>query len=152
MKSMLYVSVCLPWRVPLEPGRSLWPNLVNIPPSTYYDSYLGLSDSLLASELDVIAHVFSNHLVIISGSKVSKRQLVDSFPNAIDVSEATIWPGGGILAYYQLLTPGLLTTLLVVFLVLVPVVLMGITALANIQSPLRIGASKGYNAEERKNQ
>lgn len=59
---------------------------------------------------------------------------------------------GGILKRYQLLTPGLIISLLVAFFVLVPVVLMGVYALASIQSPVRLDAPKGFNAAEKKTQ
>ena len=61
-------------------------------------------------------------------------------------------PSGGILARYQLLTPGLILALAVGFFVLVPIALMGISALAGIQSPLQGEAPKGYIASEKKNQ
>lgn len=59
---------------------------------------------------------------------------------------------GGILKRYQLLTPGIITTLLVAFFVLVPIVLFGFKALASIQSPLRVEAPKGYSAQDKKSQ
>jgi hypothetical protein len=58
-------------------------------------------------------------------------------------------PEGGILARYQLFTPSLITALLVVFLVLVPIVLFSVSALASIQSPLRVQLPKGYSADEK---
>ncbi|KAF9030666.1 hypothetical protein BDP27DRAFT_1375251 [Rhodocollybia butyracea] len=63
-------------------------------------------------------------------------------------------PKSGILHRYQLLTPGLIMVLLIVLFVFVPVLYFGISALASIQSPLRLDAvpPKGYNANERKNQ
>jgi hypothetical protein len=51
-----------------------------------------------------------------------------------------------------LLTPALITSLLLVFFIIVPVVLFGVSALASIQSPLRIQPPKGYSADEKKNQ
>jgi hypothetical protein len=51
-----------------------------------------------------------------------------------------------------LLSPALITGLLLVFFVLVPIVLFGVSALASIQSPLRVQPPKGYSADEKKNQ
>ncbi|TFY79182.1 hypothetical protein EWM64_g4834 [Hericium alpestre] len=59
---------------------------------------------------------------------------------------------GGILKRYQLLTPALITALLIAFFVLVPIVFFGVSALASIQSPLRIEAPKGFSSQEKKNQ
>jgi hypothetical protein len=36
--------------------------------------------------------------------------------------------------------------------VLIPIVLFGISALASIQSPLRVQPPKGFSADEKKNQ
>jgi hypothetical protein len=58
----------------------------------------------------------------------------------------------GILARYQLLTPGLILSLLVTLFVFVPLVLFGISALSSIQPPLRMEAPKGYSALDKKNQ
>jgi large-conductance mechanosensitive channel len=49
------------------------------------------------------------------------------------------------------LTPGLIVTLLVSFFIIGPVVFLGISALASIQSPLRLDLPKGYNAQTKKN-
>ena len=57
---------------------------------------------------------------------------------------------GSILQRYQLLTPALILTLLLVFFVMIPLLVLGLTALASIQSPLRTEAPKGYGAHERK--
>lgn len=72
-------------------------------------------------------------------------------PSAAAPSKAAS-PEGGILKRYQLLTPGLIISLLVAFFVLVPVIFVGISALASIQSPVRLDAPKGFNAAEKKNQ
>lgn len=61
-------------------------------------------------------------------------------------------PEGGILKRYQLLTPGLITVLLIVFFILVPVVMVGMQALASIQTPIRVDLPKNFNSQERKNQ
>lgn len=60
--------------------------------------------------------------------------------------------GGGILKRYQLLTPGLILALLVVFFMLVPIIMLGVNVLASIQSPLRVEAPRSFNAKDKKNQ
>lgn len=70
-------------------------------------------------------------------------ELTDSFaPNTL--------PSGGILKRYQLLTPALISSLLIVLFVLLPIIMLGITALASIQSPLKVEAPKSYSAREKK--
>ncbi|KAH9963334.1 hypothetical protein BC827DRAFT_1194963 [Russula dissimulans] len=97
-------------------------------------------EARLATELDKLARAYPRHLVILAGSP---RQDAPPSPSP---------PAGGILTRYQLLTPVLITGLLVVFFVLVPVILFGISALASIQSPLRVQPPKGFSADEKKNQ
>jgi hypothetical protein len=59
----------------------------------------------------------------------------------------------GILARYQLLTAPLITSLLIVFFVVVPAVMLGINALASIQAPrMEAPGAKGFNADAKKNQ
>ncbi|KAJ7721455.1 hypothetical protein B0H16DRAFT_1790638, partial [Mycena metata] len=107
-------------------------------------------DALLATELATLTATFPNHLIIYTGSSApsfAKR--------AAPITGSIIRNGtdtGGILARYQLLTPGIITTLLVTFFVLVPVLMVGIQALASIQSPLRNEIPKNFNAAEKKNQ
>ncbi|KAH9483027.1 hypothetical protein JR316_0005127 [Psilocybe cubensis] len=119
-------------------------------------------ESLLGDELSSITSSFPNHLIIFTGSPLgshSKRQVPDrpildlssdSFSSFAPTN--TTLPTGGVLKRYQLLTPGLITALLIAFFVLVPVVMMGMKALASIQNPIRVDVSKSYNAQERKNQ
>lgn len=102
------------------------------------------SEVRLASELERIERAFPRHLVVLAGS----RRQDDSAPEPAP-SPA---PTGGILARYQLLTPALISGLLLAFFVLVPIVLFGVSALASIQSPLHVQAPKGYSADEKKNQ
>ena len=101
------------------------------------------SEVRLASELERIERAFPRHLVVFAGS----RRQDDSAPEP-----APSPPAGGILARYQLLTPALISGLLLAFFVLIPIVLFGVSALASIQSPLRVNAPKGYSADEKKNQ
>jgi hypothetical protein len=102
-----------------------------------------LPEACLASELEKIERAYPCHLIILAGSLRQDNLAPALLPSA---------PTGGILARYQLLPPTLITGLLLAFFVLVPVVLFGISALASIQSPLRIQAPKGYSADENKNQ
>jgi len=95
----------------------------------------------LANELETIGRAYPRHLVILAGSR---RQ--------DDPAPAPSPPAGGILARYQLLTPALITGLLLVIFLLVPIVLFGVSALASIQSPLRVQPPKGFSADEKKNQ
>jgi hypothetical protein len=97
-----------------------------------------------------LASTFPNHLIIYTGSSspsFAKRAapIIGSIRNGTAST-------GGILAHYQLLTPGLITTLLVTLFVLVPIVMVGIQSLASIQSPLRNEIPKSFNAVEKKNQ
>lgn len=125
-----------------------------------------LSERLLSIELDRIAGLASNYLVIYAGSHIplERRQLpslseFDSPPdtmvgssNVSAAATAARSTQGGILHNYQLLTPALITSLLVAFFILVPIVMLGISALASIQSTLRSEAPMDYSAQEKKTQ
>jgi hypothetical protein len=137
---------------------------VSMPPvegsAKYRKAMMVEHESLLSSELDKLAALTANHLVVYSGSHIplERRQVpslseFDSPPEAGGLYNATLAsPEGGILKNYQLLTSGLITSLFVVFFILIPVVMLGINALASIQSPLRSEAPKGYSAQEKKTQ
>ncbi|KAI0643613.1 hypothetical protein C8Q79DRAFT_1002246 [Trametes meyenii] len=113
-------------------------------------------ESWLSQELSKIEAVFSNYLVIYSGSPGSllhARQSTESsstFKQAAALADAS--PSGGILKRYQLLTPGLILALLVTLFVLLPIIFVGVSALSSIQSPLTNDIPKGFSAEEKKNQ
>ncbi|KAI6046532.1 hypothetical protein EDC04DRAFT_1480000 [Pisolithus marmoratus] len=119
-------------------------------------------EQLIAGALEKLAVLSPNHLVIYSGSPLpaQKRQLPEFDPD-FDTSSEDVDPlfhanavaapaDGSILQRYQLLTPPLIISLLVVFVILIPILVLGITALASIQSPLRSEASSGYSAHEKK--
>ena len=94
--------------------------------------------------------------MVYTSSSPAPALVARQFPSAPDprphiVANETL-PAGGILARYQLLTPGLITALLISFFLLVPAVMMGVSALASIRSPLQMGAPKSFGAQERKNQ
>jgi hypothetical protein len=101
-------------------------------------------EARLAIELEKFERAFPRHLVIFAGSR---RQDASAPPTPAPSS-----PVGGILARYQLLTPALITGLLLAFFVLVPIILFGVSALASIESPLRVQPPKGFSADEKKNQ
>lgn len=116
---------------------------------------------MLADELSLLATTFPDHLVVYTGSPLPshyKRQHPDDPErpvldfDAAPLAANTTLPTGGILKRFQLLTPGLITALLVTFFVLVPVTMLGLNALASIQNPSRMDTSKTFNAQERKNQ
>lgn len=103
-------------------------------------------EARLATELEKIERAYPRHLVLLAGS----RRQDDGSPLPAPPSRSS--PTGGILARYQLLTPALITGLLLAFFILVPIVLFGVSALASIQSPLHVQPPKGYSADEKKNQ
>ncbi|KAH9978218.1 hypothetical protein BGW80DRAFT_1435790 [Lactifluus volemus] len=102
-------------------------------------------EARLAIELEKFERAFPRHLVIFAGS----RRQDDSAPPPTSAPSS---PAGGILARYQLLTPALIVGLLLAFFVLIPIILFGISALASIESPLRVQPPKGFSADEKKNQ
>jgi len=117
------------------------------------------AESHLSSELDTIATIFPKHLVIFTGSPshISVRQTLPEFdsppPSVLGstfTGNSTVLQEGGILKRYQILTPGLITTLLIALFVIVPVIMLGISALASIQSPLSSEVPKGFDAQEKK--
>jgi hypothetical protein len=117
------------------------------------------AESRLSNDLDIIASIFPKHLVIFAGSPshISTRQAPSDLDSAQSLDSTfagntTVRQEGGILKRYQILTPGLITTLLVTLFVFVPVIMLGISALANIQSPLSSDVPKGFDAQEKKHQ
>ena len=124
-----------------------------------------ISEPILGDELSTLASTFPNHLMIYTGSLLpslmTKRQAPDTPDRPVlDLSSSdpafapsnTSLPTGGILKKYQLLTPVLITSLLVTFFVLLPVVFLGLNALASIQTPVRSDIGKSFNAQDKKNQ
>ena len=117
-----------------------------------------LIESHLSNEIEAIASLFPKHLVIFTGTvpHLSARQepsTLDSPPSSLLFApNSTILQEGGILKRYQILTPALITTLVITFFVLVPIIMLGVQALASIQSPLSSEVPKGFNAQEKKTQ
>jgi hypothetical protein len=119
-------------------------------------------ESKLASDLDKIGKAFTKHIVIYAGWQpwLQRRQDPELERPALEFAAASsaaylskVVPSeGGILKRYQLLTPGLIVSLFVALFVLLPVIFIGISSLASIQSPVRLDAPKGFNAAEKKNQ
>ncbi|TFK83193.1 hypothetical protein K466DRAFT_498943 [Polyporus arcularius HHB13444] len=134
------VSISLP---PLEDGET----------GSSRKSAMASHESWLSSELAKIEEVFSNCLVIYSGSPgVSLHARQSSSSSTFDSVQADASPKGGILKRYQLLTPGLILVLLVVLFILIPIIFVGVSALSSIQSPLSNEIPKGFSAEEKKTQ
>jgi len=118
--------------------------------------------STLSKDLRSLDGALSSYVVIIAGTVVmlpTKRDVdVDvqrpspffiprvpspaSIHNRLAADNSTL-PAGGILKRYQILTPGLLLTLIVTLLILFPIVFVGISALSSIKSPQRMEAPKG---------
>ena len=138
--------------------------MVRVPPSSVHLLSLILfqyPEQLLSNEPDRLAELASNHLVIYAGSHIllERRQLSslsefdlppDTAAPSLPSATAVASPKGGILHNYQLLMPALITSLLVVFFILVPIVMIGINVPASMQS--RFKAPKDYNAQEKKMQ
>ncbi|KAJ7599119.1 hypothetical protein C8J56DRAFT_915890 [Mycena floridula] len=135
-----YATVNLPLGTAYTTGKSV---LISMPVVSNSDD-LEEYDALLESSLSTLP---LDHLVVYAGSEpvVVKR----------DLGLAALAPRkqGGILHRYQLLTPGIILTLLVFLFLLLPIVIFGIRTLASIQSPLIRGeVPKGYSAADKKNQ
>jgi len=116
-------------------------------------------ESLLSGFVAQLSSKFPDLLFIYTGQPSSahlgKRQSPGSpsvnRPVLSLISSNSALPEGGILKRYQLLTPGVITALLVSFFIL-GVIMVGLRALASIQSPVRVEAPKDYSATTKKNQ
>ncbi|KIY45159.1 hypothetical protein FISHEDRAFT_76836 [Fistulina hepatica ATCC 64428] len=114
-------------------------------------------DGLLEDALSKIENALPNYLIIYTASTpshtFSRRQEVwPALDLAARAPANTTLASGGILKRYQLLTPALIISLLVSLLVLLPIIMFGIQALASIQSPVRLDAPKGFSDQQKKNQ
>jgi len=121
-------------------------------------------DTQLSEQLTHVEAAFPSHLVIVTGSPRSsfsnvKREVTDpqrtlpsSFASSIapTATQKHSAPKGGILHRYQLLTPALITSVIIAFGLLVPLMLLAVNALASIKSPIRSDGVK--QAQEKKNQ
>jgi len=123
-------------------------------------------EAQLSNDISNFASVFPSHLVIYLGSRpFTKRQAITTHTDPdsptrpvissgsdIPVGFApvnTTLPEGNLFQRYRFFTPGLITALLIVFGLLVPVLMVGIYALASIQSPLRMDAPKGPSLDKK---
>ncbi|ELU39809.1 vacuolar ATP synthase subunit s1 (ATP6S1) domain-containing protein [Rhizoctonia solani AG-1 IA] len=133
----------------------------DLPEST--EKFWSSDDETLEQNLDQIISQFNSYAIFLSGTSslvstlVTKRQQPNSLsrpnfvnqPHTITTFANATLPTGGILARYQLLTPGLLTALIIAFGLLIPLLMVGINALAGIQSPLRTESPKGPSLEKK---
>ncbi|KAF9643308.1 hypothetical protein BDM02DRAFT_3224734 [Thelephora ganbajun] len=113
------------------------------------------SPATFANVMEKLASAFPDHLIIYSSdsSRFVKRQLEETpDPSSFFTAPNHMVADGGILKRYQLLTPGLILTLIVVFFVLVPIIVLSVNALASIQSPLRAEAPRSFSVKDKKNQ
>lgn len=101
-----------------------------------------------------VTSAFPDHLIVYSSdsSRFTRRQLEEVDLSSLFSAPSDAVADGGILKRYQLLTPGLILTLIVVFFVFVPIIVIGVNALAGIQSPIRVEAPRSFSARDRKNQ
>lgn len=113
-----------------------------------YTEYIHLSESQLEKTIKEQTSSSLPHLVIYT-STVSARmesgfeggENVHSLPIHDDVAETAInstLPSGSLLQRYQFFTPGVLIGLFIGFVILLPLVLFGIYAVASIQTPSRM--------------
>ncbi|KAL9712417.1 hypothetical protein Ac2012v2_003655 [Leucoagaricus gongylophorus] len=121
-------------------------------------------ESVLKAELAAISSVFPSHFIIYSSSGLSNFQ-VRQAPDAMSRPVIGVTSNNSSLRQPEpanppvhdpttsvIFTTGLITSLLIVFFILLPVLIVGVSALAGIQTPTRMEAPKGFNAVEKKNQ
>jgi len=121
--------------------RVIYAQFPSLPDGLAWERKQALSDqegtlsSLIASVSPNSLFVFTGSAVLpFMGSELRKRQVDSTTPFAAAPSNSTTT--GGILARYQLLTPGLILTLAAAFFIALPIVLVGVSALSQIQSPV----------------
>lgn len=82
-------------------------------------------------------------------SDSSNKETISTI-NQHSASNNTTYRGTGILAHYQLLTPGLLTALIITFGIFIPLLFFGISALASIRAPVWIDpGNKGVSTDKK---
>lgn len=91
-----------------------------------------------------------NNLIIYSDWQQSSHIPVSNLASRQDPKPKK--SAGGILKRYQLLSPGLILSLFLAFFVLLPIVMVGIQALASIQSPVRLDGKIMAEYKQKKNQ
>lgn len=161
---MLCVLICHISKGVQSTERKQWQSMVRHLTAVWVRLLSRTAEFRLSSDLEIIASLFPKHLVIFTGlpSHLSARQvstasesnstLSISVPNIALAPNSTVLEDGGILKRYQILTPALITTLLITFFILVPIIMFGVSALASIQSPLSSEVPKGFDAQEKKAQ
>lgn len=113
--------------------------------------FLYLLDASLSRYVSATEDTYSKYLILYVGSlptSLNKRQFSEE-EERVPFSKAAVDADAGILKQYQLLTPGLIVTLLVVFFLVFPVILLSVRALASIQSPLRLDTAKSSSVEKK---
>lgn len=95
-------------------------------------------DALLGDQLSAISQSHPNQLVIVAGTTSLRRREVPADSKSVVLDAQDPPPiTGGLLKKYQFLTPALITSLLIILFIFIPMLFLGINALAGIQSPLR---------------
>ncbi|KZT40689.1 hypothetical protein SISSUDRAFT_1043807 [Sistotremastrum suecicum HHB10207 ss-3] len=101
------------------------------------DAHVSEIDALLGDHLNALSQSHPNQLVVVAGTPALHRRQLPA-DSAVAMDEQDPPPvTGGLLKRYQFLTPALITSLLIVLFIFVPMLFLGINALAGIQSPLR---------------
>ncbi|KAI5119635.1 hypothetical protein M0805_007898 [Coniferiporia weirii] len=108
----------------------------------------------LARAIDQIESVSQNAVFIYTGSGMpglDRRQTGEGDTDApFSFAAVNGTSSSGILHKYQLLTPGLIVSLLVTFFVLVPIIMFSVQALTSIQSSVRLDTPKGPSQDKKK--
>ncbi|KLO17505.1 hypothetical protein SCHPADRAFT_164240 [Schizopora paradoxa] len=159
-------SRCGAQLIQFEPQHNVFPTLAESSKHIIYAQLASIPDGLawerkqvlaeqeesLSTLISSVSTMSPNSLFVFTGSvpfmasELKKRQL-DSTPFGFAPSNSTTT--GGILARYQLLTPGLILTLAVAFFVALPIVFVGISALSQIQSPVAKVDVKGPSLDKK---
>ncbi|KAG8935859.1 hypothetical protein FRC02_005858 [Tulasnella sp. 418] len=140
-------------------------NFLALVPSLSIDS---IAETHLSDRLKEIATRFPSHLVVLSGtssSEIGERHIPDSISSIVGAPRLSsakkryhsqsprTTPNsgklGGVFKKYQLLTPGLITTLGITFFLVFPILYFVINALSSIKSPLRSEGGKQPSAEKK---
>jgi len=132
-------------------------------------------DRQLSHHIEKITHAFDSYLVLVVGTVPSSfstaKRAADKSQDALNdpfrsvdrsvdrttsqiitegIRAGFAAPTGGVLKRYRLLTPGLITSLGITFLLFLPLLLVVVNALAGIRSPVRSESIKRF--QDKKNQ
>jgi len=111
--------------------------------------------AIFTNFMEKVTAAFPDHLIVYSSDSplLMRRQLEETLDSSsLFSAPSDAGTSGGILKRYQLLTPGLILTLILVFFVFVPIIALGVNALAGIRSPIRAEAPRSFSAKDKKNQ